>query len=213
MPRSPVRTPTTRDALEEDRPAGKPHEQIDARRLDLLGEPLGEVAERDDVVAVIAKRRRRDRQPQLVLRRQEIDVVLVNRRAERRALALEIRDQLEQRGGIEQRARQGVRAGLARLFDHRDRERLAALLLLQLSQAQRSREAAGACPDDQDIDVQRLASRKLPFLQFSGERRRDLEQIAGNAVVGDLEDRRVGVLVDRHDGARALHPYQVLNRA
>ena len=33
-------------------------------------------------------------------------------------------------------------------------------------------------------------------------RRHDLEQIADDAVVGDLEDRRVGILVDRDDGAR-----------
>ena len=42
-----------------------------------------------------------------------------------------------QRRRIEQRARELVRAGLARLFDDGDRERLAALGLLQLRQAQR----------------------------------------------------------------------------
>ena len=38
---------------------------------------------------------------------------------------------------------------------------------------------------------------------FSGldHRRHDLEQVADDAVVGDLEDRRVGILVDRDDGA------------
>ena len=33
-------------------------------------------------------------------------------------------------------------------------------------------------------------------------RRHDLEQVADDAVVGDFEDRRVGILVDRDDGAR-----------
>ena len=123
-----MRTPTTRVPSKRTERARKTHEQIDACRLDLPGEPLREMAERDDVVAVVAKRGRRDRQAELVLRREEVDVVLANRRAERRAFALEIRDQLVQRGGIQQRARQGVRARLARLFDHGDRERLAALL-------------------------------------------------------------------------------------
>ena len=34
----------------------------------------------------------------------------------------------------------------------------------------------------------------------------------GNAVVGDLEDRRVAVGVDRHDRLAAAHPRQVLDR-
>ena len=34
-----------------------------------------------------------------------------------------------------------------------------------------------------------------------------------DAVVGDLEDRRVGVLVDGDDGARALHADEVLDGA
>src|SRR5262245_36552811 len=51
------------------------------------------------------------------------------------------------------------------------------------------------------------------FLQFSDNRRHDLEQVAGNAVVGDFEDRRVRVLVDGNDGPRALHADDVLNRA
>src|SRR5690606_31071588 len=42
--------------------------------------------------------------------------------------------------------------------------------------------------------------------------RQHLEQIAHQADVGDLEDRRVGVLVDRHDGARVLDAGQVLDR-
>ena len=65
MPLSPVRTPITRAAVGEHRLAGKPHEQIDALGFDLLGQPFGERAERDDVVAVIAERRRRDRQANL----------------------------------------------------------------------------------------------------------------------------------------------------
>src|SRR5580765_2944966 len=43
------------------------------------------------------------------------------------------------------------------------------------------------------------------LLEFRGEQRRDLEQIAHDAVVGDLEDRRLGILVDRADHLRGAH--------
>src|SRR5436853_2330297 len=41
----------------------------------------------------------------------------------------------------------------------------------------------------------------------------DLEQVADQADVGDLEDRGVLVLVDRDDGLRILHARKVLDRA
>ena len=46
-----------------------------------------------------------------------------------------------------------------------------------------------------------------------GQLRDDLVQVADDAEVGVLEDRRVRVLVDRDDQARALHPDLVLDRA
>ena len=117
-----------------------------------------------------------------------------------------------------------VRAGLARLLEHGNRERLAALLLLQLRQPQRGRHPGGAAADDQDVDFEGFTGKKLPvpapapasvltlantklvqlelFVQFRDHRRHDLEQVADDAVVGDLEDRRLGILVDRDDGAR-----------
>ena len=51
--------------------------------FDLLRQPLDELVERDDVVAVIAKRRRRDRQPELAAGDQEVDAVVVTSRLER----------------------------------------------------------------------------------------------------------------------------------
>ena len=65
MPRSPVRTPSTRCAVHQDLDAGKAREQIDAFGFDQPGEPLHELVQRDDVVAVIEERRRRDREPEL----------------------------------------------------------------------------------------------------------------------------------------------------
>src|SRR3546814_14048296 len=49
---------------------------------------------------------------------------------------------------------------------------------------------------------------KLP-----GELRHDLEQVADEAEVGDLEDRRVLVLVDGDDGLGILHAGEVLDGA
>src|SRR5262245_28781386 len=51
------------------------------------------------------------------------------------------------------------------------------------------------------------------LLCFSRQRRHYLEQVADDAVIGDLEDRRFGVFVDGHDGARAFHADDVLDRA
>src|SRR5215212_7035571 len=46
-----------------------------------------------------------------------------------------------------------------------------------------------------------------------GQLRDDLVQVANNAEIGVLEDRRVRVLVDRDDHVRALHADLVLDRA
>src|SRR5258706_16471771 len=53
----------------------------------------------------------------------------------------------------------------------------------------------------------------LSLSDFRGQFRNDLEQISHQAVVGDLEDRRLGILVDRDDHLAVLHPGQVLDRA
>src|SRR5690606_8585731 len=49
--------------------------------------------------------------------------------------------------------------------------------------------------------------------QLGGELRDDLEQITDQTVVGDLEDRRLLVLVDRDDDLAVLHPGEVLDGA
>jgi hypothetical protein len=41
----------------------------------------------------------------------------------------------------------------------------------------------------------------------------DLEQVGDEPVVRDLEDRRVGVLVDRDDDLAVLHAGEVLDRS
>ena len=53
----------------------------------------------------------------------------------------------------------------------------------------------------------------LPLRQLLVEFGQDLEQIADQTVIGDLEDRRLVILVDRDDDLRILHPGEVLDRA
>ena len=53
-----------------------------------------------------------------------------------------------------------MRAGLARLLEHGDRERLAAFLLLQLREPQRRRHPGGPAADDQHVDFEGLANRQ-----------------------------------------------------
>ena len=62
MPRSPVRTPTTWSPVVEHLRRRESAEDVDAGGFDLPGQPLHELVERDDVVAVIPERRRRDRE-------------------------------------------------------------------------------------------------------------------------------------------------------
>src|SRR5246127_6027170 len=53
----------------------------------------------------------------------------------------------------------------------------------------------------------------LAGLDRIGELGSDLEQVAHHAVVGDFEDGRLFILVDRDDGLRGLHARAVLDRA
>ncbi len=51
----------------------------------------------------------------------------------------------------------------------------------------------------------------LCFLQFLGECGHDFKNVAHYAVIGDLKNRGIRILVDRDNGARALHPDYVLD--
>src|SRR5690349_2864318 len=55
--------------------------------------------------------------------------------------------------------------------------------------------------------------RRAFFSELFGQLRDDLEQVADEADVGDLEDRRFLVLVDRDDRLRILHSGEVLDGA
>src|SRR5205807_7124418 len=68
--------------------------------------------------------------------------------------------------------------------------------------------AAGAT-----LPLRSLISARPPRLHGLCELGQDLVQVADDAEVGEFEDRRVRVLVDRDDVLRALHPDLVLDRA
>ena len=113
------------------------------------------------------------------------------------------------------------------------------MLLEQLAEADRAGEAGRPAADDQDPDLDPLVGRvgrlgdelarverrrevgradatsryPLRCVQQLGELRDDLVQVADDAEVAELEDRRVRVLVDRDDHVRALHADLVLDRA
>src|SRR6476620_3888265 len=63
------------------------------------------------------------------------------------------------------------------------------------------------------LDAAAIGSAALPRLHGLGQLRDDLVEIADDAEVGELEDRGVRVLVDRHDVLRGLHADLVLDRA
>src|SRR5262249_36891358 len=150
--------------------------------------------------------------------------------------------ELAERGRVDDRPGEEVRSGLLALFEHGYRnvaETLTHLRVLveELPEADRTREPARAGPDDRDSDVdprlRRIGRRtdrvdrpeRRCEVDGSGhgpsasrarelrELRHDLVQVADDADVAEVEDRRVRVLVDRDDGARALHPDLVLDRA
>src|SRR4051794_11632590 len=63
------------------------------------------------------------------------------------------------------------------------------------------------------FDDEATGSAALSRLHGLGQLRDDLVEVAHDAEVGELEDRGVRVLVDRHDVLRALHADLVLDRA
>ncbi len=87
--------------------------------------------------------------------------------------------QLTEGRSIEDRARQDVRSGFARLLEHGDRQRIAAVRLLELRETKCGRQAGGAAADDQHIDFESLGHKtSVPSLLSTvlGPRRRAMDQ-------------------------------------
>src|SRR5438132_4582626 len=86
----------------------------------------------------------------------------------------------------------------------------AAMGLIAVSANSRASAWIICCSADRSSFMRSFLEELLELLR---QLRHDLEQVADDAVVGDLEDRRLGILVDRDDGARALHPHEMLDGA
>ena len=63
-----------------------------------------------------------------------------------------------------------------------------------------------------DFD-RRRGLRRLQVLQDFRQCRNNLKKIVNDAVVCDLEDRRLGVFINGDDAPRGLHSHQMLNRS
>ena len=99
--------------------AGKLREDIYAGLLHETAEPLHQLVQRDNVIAVVPQRRRRDRQFPGAAGRQKIGGIIGDRRVERRRFR-KIRHEFGQSAGIEHGAGELVRADFASLFENVD---------------------------------------------------------------------------------------------
>src|SRR4029077_5462174 len=102
---------------------GEAGKDLDAELLGLLAQPAGEVAETDDVVAVVGKTRGEQpgRRPERRIFGEKEETVLAHRGSERRALLLPVGNQLRDRTRVHYRARQDVRADLRAFLEHAHR--------------------------------------------------------------------------------------------
>src|SRR5271167_1985426 len=76
----------------------------------------------------------------------------------------------------------------------------------------RKKKGAGSCaPCNRNLALVYLGSFRL--FQLFNQRWHNIEKVANHGHVGDLEDRRLRIFVDRDNSARALHTDDVLNGA
>jgi hypothetical protein len=131
---------------------------LDAQFLGLGRQPAAHIAQRGDVAAVVVHERRHGehRQAEVALRAQQPEDVLGDRRLQRRAAFLPVREQLGQALGIDHRPRQDVGADLRTLFQHRHRN-LGPGLGRQLLEPDGGRQARRSAADDDDVVFHRLA--------------------------------------------------------
>ena len=106
-------------ALEKQFRSGESGEDRDAGFFDLASEPLHELVQRDDVVAVIAKERRCDGKLEFRFFCEEVDAFLDHFRVERRLL-FEVGQQFRNRTGVEQSSREAVLSDLAGFLEDVD---------------------------------------------------------------------------------------------
>ena len=122
--------------------AGEARVDLDAQRLGLLAEPAADVAQADDVVAVVVHQPRHQEigEAERAGLGQEQELVVAHLGLERRALLLPVGNELVQPDRIDHGARQDVGADLRALLDQADRH-LVVALGRELLEADRRRRA------------------------------------------------------------------------
>ena len=178
-----------RRAVHQQRVHREPGEQVDAERFGALAEPADDLADRGGVVAAVVHRGRR-RDPLRATLGHEVDGFGGNGLAEREVGGLEVGEQLAERAGIDDRAREIVLAQALGLLEHADVEvgHAAAALLVALHQPRqldRAGEPGRPGADDQHVHLDRLGARRVTQDQA-------VERNGG--LVADRQDRM-------HDGS------------
>ncbi len=144
-------------------------EDVDAHGLRLLGQPAAEVAEGQRIVAMVVGIAGNEigRHLHVVgVVHQVVDVVFGHRVVERRAAFLPIGEELVQRRRLEDGPGEDVGADF-RAFLHQAHRQLAAVMLGELHQAARGRQARGTAADDDDVELHGF-SFHVPWLRSLG---------------------------------------------
>ncbi|MDT4856373.1 hypothetical protein FQZ97_907610 [compost metagenome] len=146
----------------QDFHCGEAGEDIHAQRLGLLAHPLHDVAQADDVVALVVETGRQ--QPVGRAARagfgQEQELVLRDGHVQRRAFFLPVGDEFGQRQRVHDGAGQDVRTQFRALFKHADADFLI-LLSGQLLKTDCGGQAGGSTADHDHVIFHRLAFRHL----------------------------------------------------
>jgi hypothetical protein len=136
----------------------KAREDFHAQRFSLLAQPARDIGQRHHVIAMVleAGRQHPFRRGAGFFLGQEHEAVFADRGVQRRAQFAPVGEQLVHGDRVHHRAGQDVGADLAAFFQYADRD-VAAVLLGQLLQADRSRQAARSAADDDDVILHRFA--------------------------------------------------------
>ena len=127
----------------------------DIKRLRLLSQPAAKVSEADDVVPLVVHLRRCG-EPHRAALGEEEEPIVSRGRVERRAALLPVGEQLLERARFHHRAGEDVGSDFGALFDDANRQ-VGAVFLAELPQSDRGREPRRSRPDDDHIELHRLA--------------------------------------------------------
>ena len=153
-------------SLEQQLRPGETGKEIHPPVFRQLTQPFDESTEGNQGVSVVVEWGRHQREPEPVPCSQVVDGIPADRRAQRRISFQIVRDQLGERNGVQDGPRQGVGSNLPALLDDGDAGRLQPLAgrglpvvgLDQILEVEGSTETGGAGPDEENVDLQPLAS-------------------------------------------------------